>query len=66
MKFVKSKVPAKATQEVKDKLLSRYQKHMRQVLWEELKLAENERFWAFLMDIAVNTCDLSKSYEQRH
>ena len=65
MKFVQSKVPAKSPKEVQDKLLSRYQRHMRHVLWDELKLADNQRFWAFLMDIAVNTCDLSKSYAQR-
>ena len=59
MKFVESKVPAKSSEEVKAKLLSKYQRHMRQVLWTDLKLADSQRFWAFLMDIAVNTADLS-------
>ena len=39
---------------------------MRKVLWEDLKLADNQRFWAFLMDIAVNSCDLSKNYSPRY
>lgn len=65
MKFVESKVPAKTSTEVKAKLLSRYQRHMRQVLWEDLGLAKNQRFWAFLMDIAINTADLSKNYEPK-
>jgi hypothetical protein len=62
MKFVKSKIPGdqKASREVADKLLPAYQRHMRQVLWEELKLADSDRFWGFVLDLAVNSSDLSR------
>lgn len=62
MKFVNSKIPAdqKGSREVADKLLSAYQRHMRQVLWDELKLADSERFWGFVLDLAVNSSDLSR------
>ena len=35
-----------------------YQKHMRSVLFDELKLDQSPRFKAFVADIAINTVDL--------
>ena len=41
-------------------MLSAYQRHMRRVLWDELKLADSDRFWGFLLDLAVNSSDLTR------
>jgi len=42
----------------KSEYLTGYQKYMRKVLFEDLKLQDSDRFKSFIADITINTADL--------